>query len=42
MVFKFGDVGENFYLILNGEVEIFVPNPSKTGLFNELRRKISL
>ena len=32
-VMQFGDIGDNFYFILSGEVEIRIPDPSRKKKF---------
>lgn len=39
-VFEFGDVGDNFYLILDGIVEIQIPDSNEQGLYESTRNEI--
>jgi CRP-like cAMP-binding protein len=39
-VMSFGDVGDNFYFILSGEVEVRIPDPSRKKKFDALKDDI--
>ena len=40
-VMEFGDVGNKFYLILQGEVEIHIPDPNRKQDFREIKKDLS-
>ena len=40
IVMEYGDIGQNFYLILQGEVEITVPDPNRKKAFLQLKKDI--
>jgi len=37
---EYGDIGQNFYLILQGEVEITIPDPNRKKIFITLKKEI--
>ena len=39
-VMEYGDIGQNFYLILQGEVEITIPDPNRKKIFIQLKKEI--
>ena len=42
VVFEIGSEGDLFYLILDGVIEITIPDPNSTQAFNEINKKILL
>jgi hypothetical protein len=42
VVFEIGSQGDLFYLILDGVIEITIPDPNSTQAFNEINKKILL
>ena len=41
-VMQYGDIGDNFYFILSGEVEIRIPDPSRKKKFDNLKDEIEV
>jgi DNA repair ATPase RecN len=41
-VMQYGDIGDNFYFILSGEVEIRIPDPSRKKKFDALKDEIEV
>ena len=40
-VMEFGDVGEYFYFILMGQVDVYIPIPTKIGSFKKIQKRIN-
>ena len=38
----YGDVGDNFYFILFGEVDVHIPDPNKLQRFKNLQKEINM
>jgi len=39
-VLEYGDIGENFYFIMHGKVDILIPDYNKIDAFKEARREL--